>query len=241
VNTKWLRRGLVTLGAVAALGFVGTGTANAAVLLAEDFSGYAVGSTYNDGAIFGPWQVEYNGFGYAKIVDDGTGNHQFEQQPKVSTTPSETHAALTLSRQAYTPTKITSEFGTIAQTRTGSAPNPWEVAWLVWNYTDDDHFYSLNLKPNGWEFGKEDPAYPGSQRYLKTGSTPTFPIGTWAHVEVTQVVNAGLPTFTVKVTANGVTTTLATFTDKQRPYLSGKVGMYNEDSRTWFGYMQVQG
>lgn len=239
---RWIKR-LAAVVAGLGLGLLGTGIARAAVLLSENWSSYPVGQTYADGVAFGPWRVEYNGYGYTKIAQNNVGANRLEQAPKASTSPGETHAALTLTQASYTPTLVTASFRTISQLRTGSAPNPWEVAWLLWNYTDDDHFYSVNLKPNGWELGKEDPAYPGSQRYLATGSTPTYPIGAWYHLDVTQTVSNGLPTFTVKATvsATGAQTTLATFTDHERPYLSGKVGLYNEDAKTWFATVTVQG
>ena len=74
----------------------------------------------------------------------------------------------------FTDIDMTTTLGTVRQVRNGPA-NPWEVAWLLWHYTDDQHFYSIVLKPNGWELGKEDPAYPGAQRFLATGApSPRF-------------------------------------------------------------------
>jgi len=62
--------------------------------------------------------------------------------PKASTSPGETHSALMLS-QAVFGGDFT--FGasvlTDQQLRVNSAPNPWETAWVVWDYTDNDHFY----------------------------------------------------------------------------------------------------
>lgn len=63
-----------------------------------------------------------------------------------------------------------------------SKPNPWEVGWLLWCFSPDPthpydpsptsnsnfRFYALTLKPNGWEVSKQDPAYPGGQRFLKS-------------------------------------------------------------------------
>lgn len=240
-----MRRLLPVLGAAAVavgLAFVNSGTAQAAVLLDDDFSSYTVGTSYAEGQTFGSWTDVFNGFGYQKIVDDGSGNHQLEQAPQASTQTSETHAALTVSAQSYTPTRIIAEGSTISQLRTPT-PNPWEVGWLAWNYTDNTHFYYLTLKPNGWELGKEDPAYPGAQRFLASGSTPTYAIGSWLRYDITQVVNAnGSVTMTVKAKKNnGTLTTLAAFTDTERPYSSGKVGLYNEDAKSWWGWVQVNG
>lgn len=69
-----------------------------------------------------------------------------------------------------------------------SRPNPWEVGWLLWCFSPDPthpydpsptsnsnfRFYALCLKANGWEVSKQDPAYPGGQRFLKS-NTDTDP------------------------------------------------------------------
>ena len=49
----------------------------------------------------------------------------------------------------------------------------------MWDYTDNNHFSYLALKTNGWELGKRDPAYPGGQRFLATGSDSPTQIGQW--------------------------------------------------------------
>lgn len=65
-----------------------------------------------------------------------------------------------------------------------SKPNPWEVGWLLWCFSPDPthpydpsptsnsnfRFYALCLKANGWEISKQDPAYPGGQRFLKSNA-----------------------------------------------------------------------
>ena len=129
------------------------------------------------------------------------------------------------------PLTLTVDMRTDAQLRTGSAPNAWEVAWIAWNYADNTHFYYFTLKPNGWELGKADPAYPGAQRFLATGSSPVFPIGTTHAVKIVQSDNV------IKAYADGAL--LATFTDVERPYLSGRIGLYNEDSRVRFTKVAV--
>jgi hypothetical protein len=117
------------------------------------------------------------------------------------------------------------------QLRTGTAPNAWEVAWVLWNYTDNTHFYYFIAKPNGWELGKEDPAYPGAQRFLAAGSSPTYAIGQWLNVKVVQSSN------TIKVYVNG--TLITTFTDNERPYSGGKIGFYSEDSLVYLKSSKV--
>ena len=65
-------------------------------------------------------------------------------------------------------------------------PRPWEVGWVLWHYTSPERFYALTLKPTGWELSKQDPRYPGGQRFLASGRTPTFPVGGWHRVGIVQ-------------------------------------------------------
>ncbi|EQD59984.1 lipoprotein, partial [mine drainage metagenome] len=112
----------------------------------------------------------------------------------------------------------------------GTAPNPWEVGWVLFHYTDNTHFYYFIAKPTGWELGKEDPSYPGNQRFMATGSTP-FPIGTNYHIFITMHGS------TISVTVNG--NLIVTYTDTQHPYASGSFGLYDEDSSTVYGPVTV--
>jgi hypothetical protein len=182
-----------------------------------------------DGATHGAWRSTYNGYGYNGIGVDGT--HVLVESPQVSRSADETHASLVTSRASYGDTDLTVRTRTVRQLRLGSAPNAWEVAWTLWHYTDDTHFYYLALKPNGWELGKEDPAYPGAQRYLRTGSSPTFAVGAWHTMRIRQVGNV--------ITVWGDGQRLTSFTDTQRPYASGHVGLYNEDSLVHFDSVRV--
>jgi len=140
------------------------------------------------------------------------------------------HAALVTSLPSFGDSTLNVRERTVAQLRTGQPANPWEVGWVLWHYTDDAHFYYLLLKPNGWELGKEDPAYPGGQRFLATGGTP-FAIGSWHSVSVSQVGN--------QITASADGTPLVSFLDNERPYLSGSVGLYSEDAYVHFAAVSV--
>lgn len=142
--------------------------------------------------------------------------------PKAAEHADATHAALLITTQSYSG-RISFEGRvlTAKQIRTNSDPNPWECAWLVWNYTDDEHFYYIALKPNGWELGKRDPTYPGGQRFLASGED-VFPIGAWHSFAIIQE-NAR-----IVVRLNGVEVT--SFTDFERPYPEGRLGLYSEDA-----------
>ena len=158
--------------------------------------------------------------------------NQIEAQGKVmwvapapSKSLSETHAALVTSSTTFTnDVNYRGVTRTVRQLRQNNPANAWEVSWLIWNFKDNTHFYYVVLKPGGWELGKADPAYPGAQRFLATGTNLKFPVGAWNTFEIVHDQSAA--TMTVKV--NGAQ--LVSFTDRERPYLSGKVGFYAEDA-----------
>jgi hypothetical protein len=201
-----------------------------AATFAEDFSDMPTGVCYPDGSLTGPWQFVYNGYGCNGFLSS-SGDTMLFERPKAATAPDETHAGLVVGPAVAGDFTLQLWTATTLQLRTGSAPNPWEVGWVLWNYTDSEHFYYFIAKPNGWELGKRDPAYPGGQRFLATGSAPSFPVGEWNQIEVNQSGS------TMKVTANGVPIT--TFTDPERPYSSGRIGLYSEDAETYFDDVSV--
>ena len=65
--------------------------------------------------------------------------------PAVSTRPDETHSALIVSQESFQGgVRFEGSVCTLEQLRVGAA-NPWETAWLVWNYADNDHFYYFTM------------------------------------------------------------------------------------------------
>ncbi|GAC1387855.1 MAG: hypothetical protein NVSMB31_00860 [Vulcanimicrobiaceae bacterium] len=179
-----------------------------------------------DGSTSGDWLARYDGYGKTQVVAAADLTRALELSPKASIVPTETHAGLVTSVRSFTDVDAVVRMQTVEQLRT-PAPNTWETGWFLWHYQDDVHFYYVILKPNGWELGKEDPAYPDAQRFLATGDSPHFPIGSTNTLRIVQVG----PTITVS--ANG--TVLTTFTDGERPYTSGALGLYCEDARVHFG------
>jgi hypothetical protein len=142
--------------------------------------------------------------------------------PGVADRPDATHSALLITRETYSGRiSFAGRVQTVKQLRSGSPPNPWECAWLVWNYRDEQHFYYVALKPAGWEIGKRDPAYPGGQRFLASGDGG-FPIGTW---HAFRIVQEGA---SITIQLNGVE--IASIADGERPFTSGKLGLYTEDA-----------
>lgn len=197
--------------------------------LAETFEALPTGRTWTDGSVHGQWTDVFNGYGTAGI--ESAGDLVLALSPKAATSAGETHAALAVSSTAFQDPDLAIQVKTVSQLRTGSAANAWETAWLLWNYTDNTHFYYLALKPNGLEIGKEDPAYPGNQRFLVTTSTP-YSVGRWYNIRVKHVGS----TFTVWV--DGVQ--VAQFTDSERPYSGGALGLYTEDAYAQFNNITVQ-
>lgn len=179
------------------------------------------GQCYDGGDTIGPWDVIYAGYGCVR-----TTYHGLLLRPQTSTHEDETHAALVVGPEFSNFLVYKLSLLTIAQLRQNSEPNPWEVAWVVWHYTDDDHFYYFIPKPNGWELGKRDPDYPGGQRYLATSSDVLFPIQQWYRVRVVQINNL------IRVFVNNQL--MVEFLDEEEPYTSGRIGLYDEDARVIF-------
>lgn len=215
------------LAACVAVFAVTTGTAFAATTLLR-LSGLTPG-VYSDGAVVGNWKVEWAGYGSVTV---GAAGSDMTLAPAPATSEWDTHSALVVSTKVV-PASATlrATVTTLDQLRENSAPNTWETGWLVFNYTDPEHFYYLALKTNGWELGKRDPAYPGGQRFLATGSTPAAKVGTGQSVVITTANNR------MTATISGVR--VASFTDRERPYLGGKAGLYTEDAAVKFSALTV--
>lgn len=194
-------------------------------LFFDDFSEYPVDQCMEDGTNFGPWTLVFNGYGCVSIETDGS-NNWLHQSPEESTSIYETHASLVTGPYFEGPIFYEVYTKTVEQLRSED-PYPWEVSWVIWNYTDNEHFYYFIPKPNGWELGKRDPDYPGGQRFLSTGAEPVFPIGNEYAVSVEQDKD-----HTITVYVDGVLIT--TFKDEESPYSSGRIGLYNEDAHVHF-------
>jgi hypothetical protein len=130
--------------------------------LYDNFEGPAYTITDNQTSPNGKWFNKYNGFGASGTVTitpltttDSNNNTIFYEEPKTSTSPNETHAALTLTTQTYEDVEMHLKVKTNKQLRQNSIPNPWEVAWIMWRYQDDWHHYYFIFKPNGVELGKK--------------------------------------------------------------------------------------
>lgn len=198
--------------------------------LREDWEGFAPGA-WAEPSEHGAWRLAYTGYGRVGVAADGD-DQVLEQAPLASTRPDETHASLVTTRQTYGNFRASVRLRTVRQLRMGSSPNPWEVPWLLWHYTDASHFYYAILKPNGWELGKVVPGANGpEQRFLATGETP-FSLGAWHTLEVEQ--QGAL----ISLKGDGVELGRA-YTDPA-PHASGAIGLYNEDAHVAFDDVRIE-
>src|SRR5579864_3333595 len=195
----------------------------------DHFSSYPQNTCFTDGSNFGPWTDVFGDYSSSNCVQvQSNGNQNWlDENPAVATSPGEGHSSLVVGPSFANALTFSVSLTTVAQLRQGSAPNPWEVAWVLWNYTDNTHFYYFIAKPNGWELGKEDPAYPGNQRFLATGSSPTFPIGKWYNIEIVETAQNAITVYVGN-------TPITTFRDTERPYTSGRIGLYTEEAHAQF-------
>jgi hypothetical protein len=197
----------------------------AMALLAACASNGGNAQSWPEGTDHGPWRSVFTGYGSAGTTAAGT----LILSPKPAT-GTDTHAALIASVASYGDFDAQVRLRTNAQLRQPQ-PNPWEVAWVLWHYTDPTHFCYVALKSNGWEIGKEDPTFPGSQRFLATGPA-SYTVGQWHELRVTASGN------TYTVWADGIH--LATVTDSVNPYPHGRIGLYAEDSIGEFTFPSIR-
>ena len=181
---------------------------------------------WNEGSTHSGWRVVFDGYGGVRGSASGD---RIELRPNETTSASTTHGALVASSDTHADVTFTVDVQTNEQLRRPT-PNPWEVGWLLWSYTDPEHFYALVLKPNGWEVSKQDTAYEGSQRFLASGQERTFPVGTTHTATVALTPAPGA--LTMDVTVDGEH--LATVTDEHSPYTTGTVALYCEDATVTF-------
>ena len=206
----------------------GAGTAAATRIgFYETWSEFSPGAIWADGNVYGRWTDQWNGYGQINVGGSGTQGARLSLAP-LAATPWD-HSALVTTTAPLADFSVSVTMTTLKQLNT--APNPWEVGWVLWGFSDNTHFYAFTPQPNGWELSKQDPAYPGDQRFLATGSTPKFPVGGTYTVAVAQ--QGAL----MSVWVNGQH--IVSFTDQERPYLSGSLGLYCEEAAVNYGAIFV--
>jgi hypothetical protein len=185
----------------------------ATTLFSDDFSG-----------TLSKWQTVYNGYGTVAIQ-----NGQLSMSPQASTSSAETHSALVAAGDtSWTNYILSVQMDTVQQLRTGSTPNPWEVGWILFRYQDAQHFYYFIPKTNGIELGK---FVNGTQTYLATADTPKLTLNT---LETYKIVLKGN---NIKISVNG--TQVIDYTDASSSFLSGEIGLYDEDAHVLYDNVTV--
>ncbi|MDC8758297.1 hypothetical protein [Janthinobacterium fluminis] len=174
------------------------------------------------------WMTVYNGYGSVSY-DAATG---IVMAPRASTAPSETHAALTLAKNIQLRNfRLSITATTEQQLRLNSAPNPWEVFWIFFNYTPTSAGKNTNyflLKPNGVELGK---AFDGiGQTFLYTGPASATALRVSNNYVVEKIGNH------VTVYINGVRA--SDYTGALYD-VAGSIGLYTEDARVRITNVQV--
>jgi len=212
-----------TCGSGANLTFMTTTNNSSTYFVDDNFSGYSTGTCLSDGTTFGPWTDVFGGGGCTKITTVGS-NNVLELSPTAAGSSGNTYSSLTKLFSTSGDIYVSVNLKTVQQLRT--TPNPWEVGWVLWNYTDNNHFYYFIPKTNGWELGKETLVNGvQTQVFLATGSSPTYPINNSYTVEIQQVGS------TITVWVNG--TQVTSYTDSGG-YTSGSVAVYTEDAKVDF-------
>jgi hypothetical protein len=137
----------------------------------------------------GKWKDIYTGYGTVGVRQGLNNNEYMYLATKASTSKSETHAALVTTTKLFKNFDLTAKVMTQKQLRQNSPPNNWETAWIMWNWQDNYHQYSFNLKKIGYELQKKDNERQdnSAQVFLVTGKAPSTKIGVWQnwHLRVT--------------------------------------------------------
>lgn len=144
------------------------------------------------------------------------------------TTANETHSSLITTKRTWLNSTISVGVTTQQQLRLGTAPNPWEVGWLMFRFQDLANYYWFMLKTNGFELGKKQGS--DQQIFLVTGDLPAAAVGQTRRI---QVVAQG-PRIQVFVDGSRV----VDYVDPQ-PLGSGSVGLYEEDSQARFDSLSI--
>lgn len=164
------------------------------------------------------WTTQYDGYGSVTYSQNA-----ILLYPMSATRPDETHAALTLANVA--PQRdfvLTVNVMTEVQLRQNSAPNPWEVFWLLFNYTPTATGKNTNyfiLKTNGVELGTATEQV--AQTFLQTAPTSIPAIG---QLNTMQVRKQGTHV-TVHINGTKVIDYTGAVIDA-----AGSIGLYTEDA-----------
>lgn len=194
----------------------------------------------------GKWTCEYTGGGMTGTRTSSDGKRVMYEYPSVATSSGMTRSSLVYTTQDFTNFTLSLKMRTVRQLRTGSAPNNWEVGWILWSLTrrsdlgnrSVNHYYFI-IKPQGCEFGKKDnietnPALE-EQIFLPLAGSTNLTIGQWRDVVITY------KDFHTTVTVDGIT--IVNYQDNPNNparMAHGSICLYNEDSEVEFSDVFVK-
>jgi len=223
---------------------------NSTFVLYDDFSGDPY--TLEDGE-FSPdckWQSIHNGFGSLGVRSENDSNAErsvFFEMPARSVgssgvnpdnrTTYGTHAGLVLTTSHdYKNFHLSLDVKTMEQLRIANPPNPWETAWIMFDYVDDWHHYYLIPKPNGVELGKKDNnSQLEKQIDLISVSNPKSSVGSWQHLDLIVEENR----FRAFVNGSKVIDYVDQSLSNEEFGRGGAVGLYTEDAEVVFDNVYI--
>jgi 3-keto-disaccharide hydrolase len=208
-----------------------------------DFSDDFEGGRYSmikDGTISpnGKWRNYYGGYGQkgvtAETLFHGAKNNYFFQNPKIATSPRESHASMTLTSTQFTDFDMTFRQKVVKQLRQNGPPNTWETIWFFWHFTDNWHNYAAVLKTNGLQIEKKDnDTQSDAEIFLLDNHAFTVKMNTWQTIRLRVIHSiSNKPRFQVWI--DGVQAADYTDSSIHQPnsaaLQNGYVGFYCEDS-----------
>jgi hypothetical protein len=198
------------------------------------------GSTYPlDGGQVSPngkWQNVYSGSGSTGVNDSG-GTNVFYLSPKIVQTSNDTQASLVKSTATFCNFVLNFDIKTVKQLRQNSAPNPWEVGWIIFRYTDEFHYYWFRIATDGINLGKKDcdtcSNSVDGQEFLVTKDNPTLNLNSWIHWRINAFGNH----FQIFADQNK----LVDYIDNNMSskLSSGNIAMYSEDAYVLYDNIKV--
>jgi hypothetical protein len=235
--------------AALAIGLLGSISAKAqTIIFADNFSNYLENQCWTDGIQFGPWYVQWSGFGCVGVVTDTSGVTWLNEQPEAATNGTVGHSALTVGPSPGAVSSYTFQVSIKTLQQINKTKKDWQVGWALWSFTDQNHFYNVILKPDGWELDKEYLSSTGTQKqcYLATDSDYKFPIGVRYDLSITDtIVGNNTKAITVKVSGPTIPTpiSLVTYTDSGAcgvaPYMTGAIALYDESASVEFTNVEL--
>jgi len=147
-------------------------------------------------------------------------------QPPVAA--DETHSALITTKRTWKDATIGFSTTTLKQLRHTTAPNTWEVGWVLFHFTDLENYYWFMLKTNGFELGKKQGS--DTQQFLVSGDLPAIAVGQQRRIQVKTLGPR------IQVFVDGAK--LVDYVDPH-PLKAGSVGLYEEDAQVRFNSFSV--